>query len=91
MTHDDEQAELRALIADAWPHRGTPELREHAERIGEWAWLRALARIDLRAMSDAALARVDAELRRRERVAKRDDELVDLLRRTHPANLRRAA
>lgn len=76
-----EQAQLRALVYAAWPHRGTPRLAEHCERIVEWNELRALATIDLGAMRMTALEAVETELRQRTSV----DVLIELLRRTRPA------
>lgn len=83
----NEERELRALIADAWPHCGRPALRAHAERIVEWHELRALAQVDLHGMRTAALSAIETELRRRVEV----DELVALLRRTASTRAKRAA
>lgn len=78
-----EQAQLRALVYDAWPHRGTPELDRHIERIVDWGTLRWLTTIDLRAMRLDALGAVETELRRRKSI----DQIVELLRRTDPATV----
>lgn len=78
----NESAQLRALIAAAWPHRGTPELREHAERIVEWHALRPIARGDVAAVRTLARNVLEAELHRQQRVSV--DALVELLRRTEP-------
>ena len=61
-----EDAQLRALVAAAWPHRGTPALREHVERIEFWNLVRAIADGQLEELHTEALVKLDAELRRRQ-------------------------
>jgi len=61
-----EETQLRALIWNAWPHRGTSALHEHVERIEDWDAIRVLARGELDELRTDALEAAVAELRRRE-------------------------
>jgi hypothetical protein len=71
-----EENQLRGLVAVAWPHRGTSELRERIEEILLWDEMRALARGELDELRTYALFAVEAELRRR--------QLIWLLRESYP-------
>jgi hypothetical protein len=71
-----EESQLSALVWNAWPHRGTPALREHVDRIEEWDATRILARGELEELRTDALLALARELRRR--------QLVWLLRESYP-------
>jgi len=63
-----EETQLRALVAIAWKHRGSPALREHVEAILDWNVMRVLARGELDELRTDALLELERELRRRQLV-----------------------
>ncbi len=71
-----EELQLRALVAVAWKHRGTPALREHIDRIEDWNVMRVLARGELEELTTNALYALEAELRRR--------QIIWLIRESYP-------
>jgi hypothetical protein len=71
-----EETQLRALVAVAWKHRGTPAMREHVEAILDWNLLRVLARGELDELRTDALLALESELRIR--------QIIWVIRESHP-------
>lgn len=78
-----EENQLRALVAIACSHRGTPLLRRDVERIIQWDALRAIANGELAELETKALRALEAELRRRQETDLRQQQLIRLLRETN--------